>query len=426
MQLWKHPVAQFLAAALLALVLLVLGTGWLSQRAATRAAIADARATTELLARSVAEPDIPRGLVDGKVAAIDRFDRLVLQRLLVDEVLRIKIWSADGRIVYSDETRLIGERFALGKDEQQILTGGGSAAEVSDLTKQENRFEAESGRLLEVYTRVMSPEREPLLFEAYFSYDDVTQRRDEVLGEFRPITLGGLLLFVVLTTPLVWMLATRLGDSAREREHLLQAAADASDSERRRIARDLHDGVVQDLAGTSFALSAAARELDDRPELAAQIAELGGAVRKSLRALRSLLVEIYPPDLHTAGLAAAIDDLVAPAASAGVQVSVDVADMSGVEESVVALVWRVAQEGVRNSLRHGVPSELRVTVAVHDGVVALEVADDGVGFDRARPSPDGHFGLRGFRDLIREAGGTLEVNSLPGQGTTVLLEVSAR
>src|SRR5680860_1283350 len=76
----------------------LIGGSGLSQRAANREAVDESRAITEVLARSVAEPAIPRGLVDGRAGAIDRLDRTVLDRLLVDDVQRIKIWNADGRI----------------------------------------------------------------------------------------------------------------------------------------------------------------------------------------------------------------------------------------------------------------------------------------------------------------------------------------
>ncbi len=421
----NRPVLQFIAAGLVALAVLVVGTQWLSQRAATDEAVADARATTTLLARAVVQPALTRALVDEQSAALDRFDQLALKRLVVGDVLRIKIWNARGRIVYSDEARLIGHRFNLGAEERAVLLGGGSDAGLSDLTQSENRYERSFGRLLEVYTQVVVPGGEPLLFEAYYSYDTVSRRSAEVLGAFRPITVAALLLFMLLTVPLVWVLARRLGASAAERERLLMAAVEASEGERRRIARDLHDGVVQDLAGISFAASATARELADRPEVARRLEKLGSGVRHSLRALRSLLVEIYPPDLRTEGLAAALDDLVAPASAAGIEVNLHVDDTSHVRDEAVALVWRVAQEAVRNAVRHGRPTQMRVTVAVPgDLVVLLEVADNGAGFEPHTVPREGHLGLRGLRDLIVESGGRLDISSAPGEGTRVTLEVA--
>ena len=341
MQIWRHPVAQFLATGLLTMVVLVLALGWLGQREATEEATRDARDITEVLGTSVAEPAIPVGLVEGRPAAADRFDREMRTRLLIGRVLRVKIWNENGQIVYSDKTQLMWEQFDLGEDEQAVLRDGGTNAEVSDLTAAENRFEVGQGKLLEVYTRIWAPTGEPLLFEAYFAYDDVTRRSESIESAFRPITLAG-------------------------------------------------------------------------------------SVRSSLRSLRSLLVEIYPSDLRADGLAAALDDLVAPAAGLGIQTSVEVADTGDASGSAVRLVWRVAQEAVRNAVRHGRPDTLTVRVTNTDGWLALDVEDDGRGFDPLQLSENGHFGLRGLRDLIREVGGRLSVSSSPGQGTKVRLEVRSR
>ncbi len=425
---------QFVAAGLVTAALLALLTGWFSQRAARAEAIQDARTTTELLARAVVQPALGTGVLEAEAAEVDRFDRLVRQRVHDGEVLRVKVWDARGNIVYSDEPRLIGEQFVLGDEERAVLASGGTDAEVSDLAKSENQYEKPLGRVLEVYTRVTAPDGEPLLFELYFPYDDVARRTDQVLAAFRPITVGGILLFLALTVPMVWLLARRLDDAARERERLLVAAARASDAERGRIARDLHDGVVQDLAGTSFALSATAREVatgspPDPGALREGLESLAGGVRRSLRSLRSLLVEIYPPDLSGASLPSALDDLLAPAVAGGVSVTLDLPDTHGWPESVVALVWRTAQECVRNAARHADPHTLVVRLSRDGGEgdgpgrVRLEVTDDGRGFDPDQPIEGDHLGLRGLRDLAAEAGGTLRVTSGPGHGTSVLLEV---
>lgn len=429
MRLIRNPVAQFLAAGFLVLAAITVGTGELSERAAKEEAIADALATTELLAGSVAEPAVTRGLVEGDVGAIDRFSRRIKDRLEVGDVKRVKIWNRDGRIVYSDQGELINETFELGEKELRVLNEGDTAAGIADPNRLENRLEnryefTTDGGLLEVYDRIESPEGEPLLFEVYYSAEKVGQRQETIFAAFRPITLGGLLLLLALTTPLLWILTRRLKTSADDRERLLRAAVDASDSERRRIARDLHDGVVQDLVGTSYALTATGEALrSERPETASDLERMSGSLRTSLRSLRSLLVEIYPPELHTGGLAASLEDLVAPAHGAGVEATVEVTDIDGVKEDVVALVWRVAQEAVRNALRHGQPDTLAVNVNASNGAVVLEVTDDGRGFEPGRVESGDHFGLRGMRDLIRDAGGRLDVRSSPGTGTTVRLEV---
>jgi two-component system, NarL family, sensor kinase len=425
---WLRPVVQFSVAGLMAVVLLIIGAVWLSKKAATDEAISDARRMTQILGQSVAEPEISEAMIDpnnpAQSAAIDRFDAITRHRLLVGDVLRVKIWNADGTIVYSDATPLIGQTFGLDGEERGVLEHGGTLAEVSNLSKPENIDERSYGRLLEVYSQIWTPKGQPLLFEAYYSYDVVSQRSSDIQASFRPITVAGLVIFTLLIVPLVWNLARRLDKAAAERERLLTAAVEASAVERRRIARDLHDGVVQDLAGLSFAASAASRDLRDRPDLAARMESLGVGVRSSLRALRSLLVEIYPPELRTEGLAAALDDLVAPAIAAGIDVDLRVEDAQGADDDAIGLVWRTAQEAVRNAVRHGRPGHLRIAVTTTPESLILEVEDDGRGFDPSAVPRDGHLGLRALRDLINEMGAELSIVSTPGSGTRLRMEVA--
>lgn len=419
----RNPVVLFLTAGFVVLAGIVMATGLFAREAAEREAINDARSTTLLLARSVAQPAIPRGLVDGDAGAVDRLDRQVLDRLLVGEVQRIKIWNRDGVVVYSDATRLIGSTYPLGSEELVVLENGGVDAEVADLSEEENRFERSLGGVVEVYTRIWSPEQEPLLFEVYYDDADLDQREREVFAPFRRITLGALIALVVLAAAMIFALTTRLSRVARDRELLLVRAVDASAAERRRIARDLHDGVVQDLAGTAFALHSLRTAEGTTPAVREVAREAGTSLRESLRSLRSLLVEIYPPELGAAGLAAALEDLIAPAADLGLETTVSVTGVDGVSDETIALVWRVAQEAVRNATRHAQARRLDVRVVGSAGAVTLEVADDGRGFDPAEPSDTAHFGLRGLASLVADAGGRLDVTTAPGEGTTVRLDV---
>jgi signal transduction histidine kinase len=376
-----------------------------------------------VLARSVAQPAIPRGLVHGDAGAIDKLDRQVLDRLLVGDVRRVKIWRGDGTILYSDEVRLINDQYPLDEEEAGVLQNGGTVAEVSDLSKPENRFESSEDGLVEVYTRIHSPEGEPMLFEVYYSADDLAKRRREVFSPFQRITVGGLLAMLVVATPIIWVLTRRLTRNARERERLLRASMTASEAERRRIARDLHDGVVQDLAGTAFSLSAVGRDVRVPADVRSEVDGAGRSLRTSLKSLRSLLVSIHPPGLHADGLAAALTDLTAPAAGAQIDTRVTVGDIGAVSDDEVALVWRVAQEAVRNSIRHAGASVLEVEVERRDGLLVLEVTDDGQGFDPHADGDPDSFGLRGLASLVQDAGGRLDVRSTPGQGTKVRMEV---
>jgi len=421
----RNPVLQFLVASLLLFGLTWWGTERLSQSAAREEALADARITTQLIATSVAEPAIPRGLINGDVGAIDRFDRRVGDRIKESDsdIRRIKIWRADGTVVYSDKTKLIGQQFELDPEQLTALHTQTTEGGLSDLRRAENQFENREGNLLEVYTPIKSPEGENLLFEAYYSIDTVQQRASQVLTPFRRISTLGLIAILLLGVPMIGVLTLRLTRAARARERLMGRAIDASEAERRRIARDLHDGVVQELAGTAFALSGAAREPSVSPAVREDLVTSSNALRRSLRQLRSLLVEIHPPGLNAAGLPAALEDLTAQASTAGMEAQVSVAGLDGAPDQVVTLVWRVAQEAIRNAVRHGQASHLEVDVRGDDRQVRLTVRDDGIGFDPATTKSNGSYGLRGLQSLVQDGGGRVTVESAPGAGTTVRMAV---
>ena len=336
----------------------------------------------------------------------------------------MKIWREDGTIVYSDEPRLIGEQFTLGEDERAVLTSGEQGAEVSDLTKPENRFEPES-KLLEVYLRTETPSGTPLLFEAYFRYSGVTDVGRHLWAQFAPITIGALVVLLLMQIPLAWSMARRLQSSQLERERLLRHALDASDAERRRIASDLHDGVVQELTGVSLALAAQGRS------------ESIGRSRCPRRILG------HPLQHQVAAVAAGRDLPTEPAGG-----RTPVGDRRSAQ--------RTHGEGNRDTprRRHGrhgrrcrvrcarLPRRAGGTAQRGDslrgharacaadrrrsGSVRLVVDDNGRGFSTDmldERAAGGHVGLRSLAGLVADLGGALDVRSAPGEGTRVEVSI---
>jgi signal transduction histidine kinase len=212
----------------------------------------------------------------------------------------------------------------------------------------------------------------------------------------------------------------------------LRSAIDATDAERRRIATDLHDGVVQDLAGVGFSLSAAAREAEAAGEDGAELRQAGERVREAVRALRSLLVDIYPPSLAESGLESALSDLTARVEASGLDTSLTVAGpVAGLDGDTTRLLYRTAQEGLRNVVSHAGASRVDVRVDVptngDGGPAVLEVVDDGAGITGdALPEREGHIGLRGLAGLAATMGASLMIDTTPGRGTTLRLEVPVR
>jgi signal transduction histidine kinase len=351
---------------------------------------------------------------------------VVRERVLRDPIVRVKIWTASGRIVYSDAPSLIGARYPLGAAQREALRTGGLDADVSDLAEPENRLERHYDKLLEVYMPIRASNGRPLLFEAYQRFSSISDSGRHLWLKFTPALIGALLLLVLLQLPLAWSMARRLRQGQEERETLLRTTLEASDSERRRIARVLHDGVVQELAGVSYSLSAAAERAGAGGDRGIEEAlrRAASQTRDSMRALRSLLVEIYPPRVHEAGLEPALRDLLAPLAREGVETSVTVERGLALGPAVDAHLFRAAQEAIRNVAAHAAAQNVSVSVRREGPVVALSVIDDGTGFEREGAAPgNGHFGLRLLSDLAAETGGRLEVDSAPGAGTRVTMEV---
>ncbi|MEA2312685.1 MAG: two-component system, NarL family, sensor kinase [Solirubrobacteraceae bacterium] len=421
-----RAVLQFALTGLAALLVLGLVGVQVLRSTGTEEAIADAKRVTRLAADAVVAPDTTPGVLAGRRADLARLDGLVRGRLLRDPVVRVKVWDASGRIVYSDDPRLIGSRYPLGADEVQALRDHSVDAAVSDLSRPENRFERPYGKLLEVYQGIRATDGRPLLFESYQRFGSVAASGRRLWLRFLPALVGALLLLEIVQIPLAYLLARRLRDRQRERSRLLERAIDASEGERRRLAGELHDGPVQELAGVAFSLSAVAGRLNGDDAARAAVDEAAQRTRGTMRDLRSMLVELYPATLHRSGLQAAVSDLLGRLQREGVQTACDIPADLQLPEAVEALVFRAAREALQNVRKHAGAAHVAVTVERREADVVLAVVDDGRGFESAealRADGEPHFGLRLVADLAQDAGGRLRLDAIPGRGTRVCLEV---
>ena len=420
-------VGKFALAGVVALAIVGLGTSIASRRVGQREAIADARTTTLIKAEGLVEPVLDDGVPTRSPAALARLGAVVQRNVLDRALIRVKLWTSAGTIAYSDEPRLIGTTYHLGADEQDSIASGRIDAGVSDLSKPENRYERQYRKLLEVYLPVRTPSGTVLLFEAYYRYSLVSDNGSRLWRSFAPTALGALVLLQLVQIPLAWSLARRLRHRLQEREVLLERALQASEVERRQIASDLHDGVVQDLAGVAYSLSAAVRSGNGAGPDRVRVGQAAEEVRSSIRALRSLLVDIYPPNFGEDPLDAALGDLLERAAVRGLHTELDVtAAVDPIPDQAARLVYRIAQEGIRNALQHSQAGAVTVRLATGGGRVTVEVSDDGRGFDAAEArdrAAAGHVGLRALSGLVADSGGSLEIHSVPGQGTTLHAEV---
>jgi signal transduction histidine kinase len=289
--------ARFALTGAAALGLLTFAGIQLLQHLATSEAIRDPQRLTRLAGRGIIGPYITPALLADRPGAVHQLDQVVRMRLLFDPIVRVKIWDVAGRIVYSDQPRLIGSRYPLGDDEAKALRTRGVHAEVSNLSRPENRFEQGYKKLLEVYLGLRATDGTPVLLEIYQRFSSIAASGQRLWKTFFPPLIATMLLLELAQIPVAVSLARKLRRGQQEREQLLRRTIEASECERRRIARDLHDGPVQELAGVSYTLTAASEQVKATRHLvvARTLDEASRQTRGSIRALRTLLVDIYPP-----------------------------------------------------------------------------------------------------------------------------------
>ena len=429
-----REVFRFVIGALIAALLVMAGAIWAVSQAGAAGATDDAELVTSLDAHAVVQPLLTPALLAGDAAAIQTLDTAVHQRILGARVVRVKVWAAQGDVVYSDAHALIGQRFTLGGDELQSLRTGNPHTALSNLNEPENRFERSFGSLVEAYVPVTATGGTRLLFETYQPESAVHVNDARIWTGLLPILVAALFLFLLVQLSLAWRLGHRLERGVQERTALLQRAIESSDTERRLIASDLHDGPVQNLTAVSLTLSAAAARLGgdaapevDRQDLVGVLSAAKEEARAAIHELRNLIVEIAPPDLSNSGLVPALDRLLAAARDTGLRTEFDSAGQLELTPEVTALVYRVAQESVRNVVKHAHATSVTATLRLQeDGMVSLDVWDDGVGFsqeDLLRRRYEGHIGLSLLRDRAIESGAAFEIDSKPGGGTRVGVRV---
>lgn len=422
----RVPIVLSIIGSLVAFVVVALGLFLATKNAAESEAVQQAGTAGELAARVAFAPFLTPGLVERNPADVEAIDQAGRSFKDISDVVRLKVWSQEQQVLWSDERVLDGQFFELEPEEFELFESQGSAIEVSDLSKDENFAEVADGnsRLLEVYFGARTSDGQPVLVESYFAYDMVQQREKELRATFIPLVILGLALLTLVQVPLAVLLTRRLNRAQRDRERLLERVITASDAERRRIAAEVHDGAVQDLIGISYSLEANADTA--QPPLHDTLHELAGSTRTTVRRLRSILNSIYPVDVPAEGWEHGFDDLIQALESHGVEVSVDVADvpLAPMDET---LLLRVTRESLRNVAAHAEADHVWVKLQQSRlGKLTLEVRDDGKGFtaDKADSSRSaGHLGLQLLRDLADDVGAHLMVDSTPGQGTSIRLEL---
>jgi signal transduction histidine kinase len=236
------------------------------------------------------------------------------------------------------------------------------------------------------------------------------------------------LIAVVLVGAILWIFTLRRRVNAQTLVIHQKVEREATLEERARIARDIHDTLEQALAGTSFQLNALAGSLDNVPQEPLRILDVARSmVRHAQEEARRTVQNLRFLDLEKHDLPTALAQLAAQSgADSPIEILVNVrGTIQGLPSQVESHLLRISQEAITNAIKHSRVKIVRLELEYDAGWLQLTIHDDGCGFEVVHtvPTAAGHFGLLGMRERAEKIGGTLQIQSAPGRGTTIQVRV---
>jgi signal transduction histidine kinase len=412
----RRQVTTFITVGVVILAVIAFGAVLASQVVARAEALRDAERVTDRLAHLVVGP-LLAGALAGDPGPRAELNRAISSRLSDGLISEVNVWQRDGTIVYADQVRVVGTRKETPGEVLAAIDLNTVSSQIQDA---DEAGVLPDERFVEVYVPLVLSDGNRYAFEAYFSSGHVDEQAAALVGTLAALAVVPLVALQLVQLPIALSLARQVRRQEDERVRLLQRALSSSDKERAKIAADLHDGVVQDLAGAGYALAALRNSV--APERRGVADTVAGAVRSAVDELRHLMVDIYPPDLSGSGLAVAVEDLVRPLRERDVDVLVDVAPLPTMDPETAASIYRVARESLMNVSKHSGASHVQVIIEVlepEQEAVRLRVCDNGIGVPAAQADRqhNGHFGIRMLTDRVTDLGGRFSVMPGPTGGT---------
>ena len=421
----RRELAVFAGVAALTLAVIAAGAVVASRSVARTQALKEAERITTRLADHLVAPLLV-GVLAGDADARRQLDSAIQIRKIDGYLTEITVWDRTGQIVYADRAEEIG---ALEEPPPEVGSAIDDAVTSSDFEEQPeatNRvFGDDSPGFVEVYVPLQLSGEQTFAFEAYFDHSIVNDNANLLLWSILPLVLVPLLLLQIVQAPIASSLAGRVRRHEEDRSALLERTLSESEKERSRVAGDLHDGPIQDLAGAGYALSALTSAVPGAYlEL---VKSVHVTVTHAIGSLRRLMIDLYPPDLSADQLPETIENLSLALRHRGIDVTLVADAIPDLDDETVTTIYRVARETLANVAEHAQASRVRIrlsTGAVNSGApptVSLRVADDGVGIE----DPDldrragGHLGLRLLKDRVESLHGTFLLTTGRDQGTTV-------
>lgn len=410
------------AGVIMSLLLAVLLGIWIPGLVRTHLLVARAE-----LFGSIGDEIAARGLVPVGAPGSEtyrNFAEEVELSLLGGETVRVKLWTMDGHISYSDDPELVGREFGLAPAAMAALDGT-TSFNISDLSEPAHATERQLGRLIEFYVPVHDPEG---VIVGLFEVEQRVDALETTLSHVRRnvwLSIGtGIGLLGVFMGSLTVASARVLNRRRRQAERLLGSLFRAQEDERKRTVGALHDDVGQPLYRLLYGLEGSRAKLPADHPVRGELERLSGLTRDIEATLRSELRSLHQGVDEDLDLTAALRQVIDTARSEtdlGIELDVDGAEIASIAAPVKTALVHAAREGITNVRKHSSASHAVVTLSRTPQELVVSVEDDGVGVR----APEG-LGLVTTRERLEALGGSLRITPIRGSGTLLRAAVPHR
>jgi signal transduction histidine kinase len=380
----------------------------------------------------------------------DRLSKLLADTPMGQQIVAFKVWDINGKVIYSTDSATVGQTFPIDEGLQRAIDGQVSS-EISDLSAVENAPQkAIRSKLLETYSPVWLSGTNTVIAAAEF-YQKVDDLESEVAASQRQgwLVVGGAMLAVYLLlsgivrqasdtiqgqrdelSQQVNQLRELLAQNNDLHERVRRAAASVTtlnESFLRRIGAELHDGPAQDLGLALLKLDAVIGRCELQPENREVVDLLAGvqsAVQNAMKEVRAIAAGLSLPQLLELNLSETVIRAVrAHERRGGTKVALTLNISAGAEPAALPVkitLYRLLQEALHNAQKHAAGAAQQVEVCDGAGAVSATIRDQGPGFEIQQVALNtGRLGLLGMRERVESLGGSFQVRSKPGQGTTI-------
>jgi len=427
----KFSLVTFISVLIVTAVACALG-GWLL----VRHMVAHDAALAGDLARLLLTRSLPASLFfPTAVADPALYARTMNDIAAADDVVRVVLYDAQARVLWSDDAALIGRRFTQDPELRTAL-GGEIEAKIIRPGKEEHEGLRSFARVEEIYLPVRYVKDGPVVAvleiyrypPAFFAVVDRALTAVWLLGGG-----GGFVLYATLFAmarlglvevgPGVDVVGVHRSAERRRSEEALRRMNETLEEETKRLAHEVHDEAGQLIATAQLTLADVAREMPVSSRDG--VAKVSRVLDEVADHLRRLAHELRPTVLDDLGLVPALESLAQGVIKrSGLDVRVGGSTAGRLAPIVETTLYRVVQEAVFNVVKHARARSLVVRVDQQPGRVRCSITDDGVGFDTlVQPKPPRGLGLLGIRHRVEALGGRLEICTRPGQGTTLIVSI---